>query len=81
LAMINKVLTMSNIITNQKFFYIQHQLGDLDFIINCLESVPENRRDEVAAKYESIFIGERRGHRAKANKYIENVSKEYRKVH
>lgn len=72
---------MSNIITHQKFFYIQHQLGDLDFIINCFESVPENRRDEVFAKYESIYTGERRGHRTKANNYIGNVAKEYRNMH
>ena len=69
---------MSNLITNQKFFYIQHQLGDLDFIINCLGSVPENRRDEVYAKYESIYTGERRGNRHKANEYIRNVAREYR---
>ena len=70
-----------SIITNQKFFYIQHQLGDLDFIIDCLESVPENRRDEVFDQYESIYTGSRRGYRNQANTYIKNVAKEYRNMH
>ena len=63
---------------HQKFFYTRCQLGDVSLIVECLAYIPKDRREEVASKYEHIYLEEPKAARLKANSYIKNIAKEYR---
>ena len=63
-----------------KFYFQRGKKSDRDWIERCMSSIPENRQQEVADKYEKLYEVQRSRHvgRKSANTYLLNVAQECR---
>lgn len=60
------------------FWYCRGGVSDRDWIKVRMLNVPEDKRQEVADRYDHLFLSERGNVRKKANEFLHGVATEYR---
>lgn len=61
----------------QLYYYQRREESDRDWILVRMRAIPDYKKQEVADRYEKLYLTEKNGRRA-ANTYLQNIASEYR---
>lgn len=70
---------MSKFPVRPLFYHCRRGVSDCNWVVQRMKQIPEDKRQEVANKYESLFLTAKNG-RKEANQYLNGVATEYRLI-
>lgn len=61
-----------------RFYHYRRGHSDRDWIMSRMSVIPKDRQQEVATKYEEMFLAGDRQSRNRANTWLNGIAKEYK---